>query len=122
MPRCHLCQQEVPATELRELSGQQVCEDCYIDRAQLSRVCDPWAVHSAKSTATRQGLTLTERQQQLLELVRREQEISLAAAASRLGWTEREVQEEFAVLRHLELLRAAKRHDERVLTLFERPS
>lgn len=118
MPKCEICQQEVTAADLYCHGGQQVCEDCYIERATLSRVCDPWAVHSARSSAAAQGIQLTGRQRQLLELVRQEKEIEPAVAAARLGWSEQEVQEEFAVLRHLELLRGALRQGRRVLTLF----
>lgn len=112
------CRVECEEHELQDMGGRQLCEDCYIDNVQLSKTCDPWAVHSAKSTLASQGMRLTPEQERLLELVRAEKEISPAEAAHRLGVTEKELQENFTVLRHMELLRAAKKKDGRVITLF----
>jgi hypothetical protein len=118
MPQCSGCQVECEAHELQDMGGRQLCEDCYIDNVQLSQTCDPWAVHSAKNTLASQGMRLTREQEQLLELIRAEKEISPAAAAQRLGLTEKELQENFTVLRHMELLRGAKKGDGKVITLF----
>ena len=54
----------------------------------------------------------------LYGLVKERQEVSFPEAAGILGLTEDEVRREFAVLRHLELLRACRRDDLILLTLF----
>ena len=118
MAHCTRCQGECDEAELREFSEQRLCEDCYIDRVELSKTCDPWAVHSAKNTVASQGLWLTPEQEKLLELVKAEKEISFPEAAGRLRMTERELQQDFTVLRHMELLRAARKGDGKVITLF----
>ena len=118
MPNCTRCRGECDEAELRDFSGQLLCEDCYIDRVELSKTCDPWAVHSAKSTVASQGLRLTPAQEKLLELVKAEKEIGFPEAANRLGMTEKQLQEDFTVLRHMELLRGAKKGDGKVITVF----
>ncbi len=118
MPQCAKCRQDCEAAELRDQAGELLCEDCYIESVQISKTCDPWAVHSAKSTVARQGLSLTPAQERLLALVKAEKEISPPEAARRLGVTEKQLMEDFTVLRHLELLRGAKKGEGRVITLF----
>jgi hypothetical protein len=118
MAQCTRCRLECEETELREVSGQQLCEECYIDNIELSKTCDPWAVHSAKNLVASQGLRLTADQERLLELIKTEKEIAFPEAASRLGMTEKQLQEDFTVLRHMELLRAAKRGDGKAIALY----
>jgi hypothetical protein len=103
---------------LREFAEQRLCEDCYIDNVELSKTCDPWAVHSAKTLVASQGLRLTPSQEKLLELVKTANEMGFPEAAQQLGLTEKQLQEDFTVLRHMELLRAAKKGDGKVITLF----
>jgi hypothetical protein len=118
MPNCTRCQEECIEAELQDFSGQRLCEDCYIDSVELSKTCDPWAVHSAKNLVASQGLRLTPDQEKLFELVKAEKEIGFPEAAKRLGMTEKQLQEDFTVLRHMELLRGAKKGDGKVITLF----
>ncbi|MDD3580464.1 MAG: hypothetical protein PHW74_05540 [Desulfobacca sp.] len=118
LKRCDRCQAEVEAEELREYAGQQLCEDCYLEAISPVRACDPWAVHTAKSTLATQGQQLTPPQQKLYDLVRDALEISLSEAAEQLGLSENELRREFATLRHMELLRAQPRPQGIVLTLF----
>ena len=44
--------------------------------------------------------------------------ISFPEAAGELGLTEEEVRREFATLRHLEILRAQKQHEQVLIALF----
>lgn len=119
MARCEKCQRACEPDDLRDLAGRQVCEDCYLDGVELTKTCDPWAVHAAKSTLPAQGLPpLTPLQQQLYDLIVEEKELSPAAAAHRLQVSEAEVRREFSTLRHLELLKGKKTPDGVVLTLF----
>jgi hypothetical protein len=118
MPICAQCRVECDETELRDFSDQRLCEDCYIDSVELNKTCDPWAIHSAKNLVASQGLRLTPGQEKLLELVKAAKEIGFPEAAERLGLTEKQLQEDFTVLRHMELLRAAKKGNSKVIVLF----
>jgi hypothetical protein len=105
--------------EPRGYFGEVLCEDCYVEALSPVHTCDPWAVHCARSLKDLPGgLTLTARQQQLYELVKERGEVSSLAAASALGVSEDEVRREFAVLRHLEILRACKKDQGIFLTRF----
>jgi hypothetical protein len=119
MAQCARCRLECEEAELQGMAGQQLCEDCYIDSIQLSKTCDPWAVHSAKNLVASQGLRLTADQERLLELVKTEKEIGFPEAADKLGMTDKQLQEDFTVLRHMEVLRAGKKGDSKVITLFK---
>jgi len=104
--------------ESREHMGKQVCEDCYIETLSQVKTCDPWAVLLAKGDTSRSGVQLTPRQQKVYDLVKERQEIAFPEAARLLGLTEEQVRQEFATLRHMELLRAHKPNQEILITLF----
>ncbi len=109
---CSRCGASLKGEEPRDHFGEVLCEDCYLEVRSPLRTCDPWAVHSARSLKDLPGgLVLTPRQQQLLELVRGRGEVAIAAAAADLGIREDELQREFAVLRHLEMLRACRKNE-----------
>ena len=116
---CTKCGSEVEAPEAREYLGKVLCEDCYLDALSPTQVCDPWAVHTAKSLKDLPGgHDLTPMQQQLYDLVRERGEVPIPEAAAHLGLTEDGLRREFAPLRHMEKLRACKKDDIIHLTLF----
>jgi hypothetical protein len=116
---CAQCGASLAGAEARDFGGQVLCEDCYIEVLSPVRTCDPWAVHLARSLKDSQGgHQLTPRQQRLYELVKRKQDVSFPQAAHLLDLKEEEVRQTFAVLRHMELLKATKKDDLIVMTLF----
>lgn len=119
MATCESCGRNCDPADLRDLAGKQVCEDCFLDGVEITKTCDPWAVHSAKKTLPAQGLPpLTPLQQQLYDLIVREKQLTPEEVAGRLGISQTELRREFATLRHLELLRGAKTANGVVITLF----
>ena len=109
---CTKCGASTEGEEPREYLGAVLCEDCYLEALSPLRTCDPWAVHTARSLKDLPGgITLTPRQQQLYDLVKEQGEVPKQEAARILGVSEDELQREFAVLRHLEMLRACKKDD-----------
>jgi hypothetical protein len=116
---CAGCGAPLAAAEARDYGGKILCEDCYVEALSQVKTCDPWAVHLARSFKdTPGGPQLTPRQQRLYELVKKKQEVSYPEAASILDLKEEEVRQAFAVLRHLELLKATKKDDHILITLF----
>jgi len=116
---CTKCGASLEGEEPRGHFGEVLCEDCYLEALSPLRTCDPWAVHTARSLKDLPGgLTLTPRQQQLYELVKAKGEVSRPEAARVLGLGLEELQREFAVLRHLEMLRACKKDEEIFLIPF----
>ena len=116
---CAKCGAAYDSAEAREYLGQMFCEDCYLDALSPTKVCDPWAVHTAKSLKDLPGgHDLTPVQQQLYDLVQERGEVPILEAAAHLGLTEDDLRREFAPLRHMEKLRAFKKDDLILLTLF----
>ena len=73
---CTKCGASLAGEEPQEHLGQILCEDCYLEALSPIRTCDPWAVHTAKSLKDLPGgLTLTPKQQQLLDLVKEKGEV-----------------------------------------------
>jgi hypothetical protein len=119
MNNCDKCGCDCEPDELRDLAGRQVCEDCFLDGVEITKTCDPWAVHSAKNTLAAQGeLQLTPIQRQIYDLIVQEKQLTPEEAASRLKIPETELRREFSTLRHLELLKGAKTPKGVVITLF----
>jgi hypothetical protein len=109
---CTKCGASLQDEEPREHLGEVLCEDCYLEVLSPLRTCDPWAVHTARSLKDLPGgLALTPLQQQLYDLVTELGEVPKHEAALVLGVSEDELQREFAVLRHLEMLRACKKDE-----------
>jgi hypothetical protein len=107
---CSKCGAGLAPGEVREHQGQALCEDCYLEAVSPLQPCDPWAVHTAKSLKDKEGKhLLTPEQQRLYELVQERGEVPMPEACAALGLTEEDLRREFAVLRHMELLRARKR-------------
>jgi hypothetical protein len=116
---CTRCGGAVEASEAREYLGEVLCEDCYLEAMSPLRTCDPWAVHTARSLKNIPGgHALTPTQQQLYDLVQEKDTVSFPEAARALGLKEADLRREFAVLRHMELLRACKQDDLILITRF----
>jgi len=116
---CAKCGSMVDVAEFREYRGQELCEDCYMEALSPVQVCDPWAVHTAKSLKDLPGgHDLTPTQQKLYDLVKDRGEVPIPEAAVLLGLTEDGLRREFAPLRHMEKLRACKKDNLILLTLF----
>jgi hypothetical protein len=115
---CARCGAGLEGEEVREHLGQALCEDCYLEAMSPVRTCDPWAVHLARGHKEREGLQLTSMQQRVYDLVKGRGEIPFPLAAQILGLIEDDLRREFATLRHLELLRATKRGNVILMTLF----
>lgn len=122
MVHCTRCGAAITQDDERyELSGQTVCEDCYLDRVAVPKVCDPWAVYSAKKTGEGQG-GLTDRQKKILQLLEENGPVPLETILEKLGMDESAFRADFAVLRHLELAKATKLGERVCYTLFRSSS
>jgi len=115
--KCEKCGVGVSAEEKFEHSGKTLCEDCYLDIVTVPKTCDPWAVHSAKSTPLK-GDSLTAEQQEILDLIRKNGPLTAEAICTELSMNSNEWQRNFATLRHMELARGFKRGDQVYYTLF----
>jgi len=118
---CDRCKQDIPEEDdIFDHYGKKLCEDCYVGAVQPPRSCDPAAVDSAKSTRTLLGQKgtdgLTPLQKRIYQLIRERGKIpreELMASFELPGW---EMEKQFAVLRHCELVRACKENEKIYIT------
>ena len=119
--KCQKCEAEMENGDERELLGQLVCEDCYMDHLSPPRTCDPWAVHSAKSFP-QDGVAesqLSEIQTKILALLEETGGVEPEEVVRKLNIKPSELQREVATLRHMEKLRGKMQEDgTRILVLW----
>lgn len=120
MLNCQKCGATLIPEETYELSGQSLCEDCYLEQMAKPKTCDPWAVYSAKKTGDGQA-GLASEQQKILELLKKDVPLTASEICARLGITEDAFQTHFATLRHMELARGFRKDGQVHYTLFDRP-
>jgi hypothetical protein len=122
--KCDRCGSEIERGEESQYLGQTLCENCYIDVLSPVRACDPWAVHSAKSFEKHYGhsqsQTLTPLQSKIIDILKETGPIESFELQRRLGTkvTLKELEREFAVLRHMEKVRGEKRGNRVLLRLW----
>jgi predicted transcriptional regulator len=103
-----------------EHQGNLFCEDCYMDLLSPPRACDPWAVHSAQTflKGKDKRSTLTPSQRSIVDYLEKRGEATLEELIANLNLTEEELRRQFAVLRHMEVLRATKKDGKILYVLF----
>jgi hypothetical protein len=110
--KCERCNQQIDPGEEREHLGQTLCEDCCIDVLSPMKTCDPWAVHSAKTFEKNAGknLTMTPLQAQVLKLLMENSAMEPKQLLAEMGQNLqlKDLEREFAALRHMEIVRGEK--------------
>jgi hypothetical protein len=93
-----------------------------MDALSPLRTCDPWAVHSAKSFEKHSGGagTLTLIQSEILGILKETGGVEPSALLEQLSckMNRKELERQFAALRHMEKARAEKRGDRIVWRLW----
>lgn len=110
---CDRCRQEIPEDDdVFDHYGKKLCEDCYIGAVQPPRSCDPAAVDSARATRTMLGQSgadgLTPLQKRIYDLIRERGSITREDLFKSFELPLWEMEKQFAILRHCELVRAYK--------------
>lgn len=118
--RCERCNDVIAEGEERELHGQILCEDCYMDLLSPLKACDPWAVHSAKAFLKDESyvLHLNATQQKILDVLRAKGPAALKSLSEILQIKEIDLEREIAALRHMEKVRGELRGGKRVIRLW----
>jgi predicted HTH transcriptional regulator len=119
--QCERCKAILTEGEERELHGQMLCEDCYMDLLSPAKACDPWAVHSAKTFLEELGHEpqLNQIQQKILEMLRDQGPIEPGNLSERLQVKEADIEREIATLRHMEKVRGELRYGKRLVRLWD---
>ena len=118
--QCGKCNKEIEKQQGYEYQGNLFCDDCYMDILSPPKACDPWAVHSAQTFLKGKDKlsTLTPLQLKIVHYIRERGEATIEEIIKILNLTEDELRREFAVLRHMEILKASKKGDKIFYLLF----
>jgi hypothetical protein len=120
---CNRCHAKIDPGDEKNHLGQTLCEDCYMDVLSPVKTCDPWAVHSAKSFEKHaEGApALTPVQSEILAILKETGGIEPSALLGKFNGrlTQKELERDFAALRHMEKARGEKRGDRVVWRVWE---
>lgn len=116
--KCQRCKGEINDDEAREIHGQIVCEDCYIDIVSKPVTCDPWAVHSAKKLSSSNDHAMTEKQSAIVNYLKKNGPTPPDILAVELNMSIDEFEREMASLRHMEKVRAQLREGRKLICLW----
>lgn len=123
LKNCDRCGREFPAEDLIEEGGSQICENCYISAHSKIKVCDPWAVRSKKILREKAGLVgaegLTDLQKALFDFIVSRGGATREEIAKKFDLPAEELENQFAILRHCELVKGQKREDGVYIVAFE---
>lgn len=111
--KCQNCGQKTSKEDAFQEEGQLICEECYFDKHQKIKACDPWGVHSKKVLREKAGQEgtegLTDLQKRIYEIIVSRNGAKPAEIIQELGISPNELQNQFAILRHCELLKGQNR-------------
>lgn len=118
--QCSKCGKTLEKHECYEHQGKVFCEDCYMDILSPPKACNPWAVHSAKTFLRGKDKlsTLTTLQLRIVNYIKAKKEATPEEVMESLHLKGDELRREFAVLRHMEILKATKKGDKIFYLLF----
>jgi hypothetical protein len=111
--KCQVCGCELSGEDCIEDEGKVFCEDCYIEGHHMIQACNPWAVRSKKLFREEAGLEgtegLTELQKAIYEFIVSSGGAKKEEIAKKFEISLLETENQFALLRHCELLKGQKR-------------
>ncbi|HZW82224.1 MAG TPA: hypothetical protein VFF14_02225 [Candidatus Deferrimicrobium sp.] len=121
---CERCSESIEEGESFNYRGKTLCEDCYIGALQPPKTCDVAAVHSAKKHRELSGQTgtegLTDLQREIYKYIQRQGKADRPELMAHFKLPEWELEKQFAILRHCELVKGRKEGDKVYLVLFEK--
>ena len=113
--KCQNCGKSVSEDEVFSTEGKTLCEDCYIDVGRRIRVCDPWGERSKKIFWDSHGLEgtdgLTDLQKEIYQFIAEKGKATRNELLERFNLPPTELENQFAILRHCQLLKGKKEGD-----------
>jgi len=121
--RCSRCNQEVPEDQTYVHRGETLCEDCYLEAVRQVKACDPWAVRAATCVRETLGIKGTEGlsalQKAIYEFIKSRGKVTREEIIENFKLLQHEMETQFAILRHCELMKAHKEKGIIYVTTFE---
>ena len=113
--KCQNCGKEVSEDDVFTTEGKTLCEDCYIDVGHRIRVCDPWGERSKRIFRESHGLEgtegLTDLQKEIYEYIKSKGKATRMELMEKFKLPATELENQFAILRHCQLLKGKKEGD-----------
>jgi len=110
--KCNQCGREISQDESYTYLSETLCEDCYLDVRYPAKACDPWALYSATRSRESLGLKgaegLTELQKAIYEFVKSKGKVTSEEVMENFSIPQRDLESQFAILRHCELVKGHK--------------
>ncbi len=120
--QCERCNLILKKEEVYEHHGKILCEDCYFYETNPPKACDPFAVATALSIRKQLGQSgtagLTELQKQIYSIIEKKGKITKEELLDIVKVEPEELERQFSILRHCELIRAFKEGDKVFLTMW----
>ncbi|BBB89641.1 MAG TPA: hypothetical protein PKA28_14160 [Methylomusa anaerophila] len=120
---CERCGEPITENESFKHHGKLLCEDCYIGALQPPKTCDVAAVHAAKKHREMFGQTgtegLTALQQEIYNYIKEQGKATRPELMAHFKLPEWELEKQFSILRHCELVKGRKEEDQIYLVPFD---
>jgi len=120
---CERCNGLIEEGESYDHRGKTFCEDCYIGVLQPPKTCDVAAVHSAKTHRENLGLKgtegLTKLQKEIYNYIKDQGKVTKQELTDHFKLPVWELDNQFAILRHCELVKGRKEGATIYLVCFE---
>ena len=120
--KCQICGCELTEEETYIFNGKILCEDCHMEETHPVTVCNPWPVLSAKKMKKPDAQTAEEQldklQKAIYNYVILRKKVTAQELCSQFNISEVKLQNQMAVLRHLELVKGQKDGDKRCIVPF----
>ena len=120
--KCQNCGKEVSEEEVFATEGKTLCEDCYIDVGHRIRICDPWGERSKKIFRKGHGLEgtdgLTDLQKEIYDYIQTRGKATRMELMEEFKLPAAELDNQFAILRHCQLLKGRKEGDDVYIVLW----
>jgi len=112
---CQNCGKKLAEDEVFVTEGKTLCEECYIDVGHRIRVCDPWGERSKMIFRESHGLEgtegLTDLQKEIYEFIQKKGKATRMELMEQFSLPAAELENQFAILRHCQLLKGRKEGD-----------
>jgi hypothetical protein len=117
---CGRCGSLLEESASFDFHGKILCEDCYMYETNPPKACDPFAVSAALSIRKQSGqfgiAGLSELQKRIYNEIEKKGKITREELLVAVSIKPEELDQEFAILRHCELIRAFKEGNKIYLT------
>jgi len=109
---CQKCGCEISCEDQFILNDVTLCDDCYLEESNPVKACNPLNVYSAKRFQDSDGVDaedrLNELQQAIYNFIKSNGKATQKELLSKFGLSQRELENQVAILRHLELTKGKK--------------